>query len=199
MAIATKDPGILDLPPPAINVVRLRIVGDSELITHNWSEKAKKEMRDKQQGKARDKKEPKDPQADYEGAFHRLPNGAPGIPTIAFKNAAVTAVTQVAGLTKVAARGMFHTVGDLVEVEGQPYMREDMVRVGMGVADIRYRPGFPAWAATLTVRYNARVMTLEQLTHLFNTAGFSVGIGEWRPERDGSYGMFHVEEVEQVA
>jgi hypothetical protein len=29
--------------------------------------------------------------------------------------------------------------------------------------------------------------------NLFNVAGFAVGVGEWRPERDGSNGMFHVQ------
>jgi hypothetical protein len=198
MATATKSPQVLELPEPSIEIVRLRIVGDSELITHAWSEKARAMMRGKQTGAAQQGREPKNPEQEYQGAFYRLLGGAPAMPTIAFKNSAVTAVTQINGLTKVAARGMFHTVGELVEIEGNPYMREDMVRVGMGTADIRYRPGFPEWAVTLTVRYNTRAMTLQQLVHLFNQAGFSTGVGEWRPERDGSFGMFHVEAVDEV-
>jgi hypothetical protein len=75
-------------------------------------------------------------------------------------------------------------------------MRQDTVRIGMGTADIRFRPEFPAWSAVLKVRLNRRSMTLEQLVHLINQAGFSVGVGEWRPEKDGSYGMFHVATVE---
>jgi hypothetical protein len=68
-----------------------------------------------------------------------------------------------------------------------------MVRVGMGTADIRFRGEFREWRTRLTVRYNARVLSDEQIVNLFNTAGFAVGIGEWRSEKDGSYGLFHVE------
>lgn len=189
---------VIDIPPIEIRTYVLRLVGDSPLIVHAWSQKAKQEMLDKQMGKARSKKEPKDPQADYEGAFYRLDDGAPAFPTIAFKAAAVNAARQVEGLTMTFLRGAFHTVGELVAIEGIPHMREDMVRVGMGTADIRFRPEWVNWSVNLTVRLNTRSLTLEQLIHLFNQAGFSVGVGEWRPEKDGRNGMFHVANVEEV-
>lgn len=189
----------LEVPALELRTVNLHLVGDSPLICHAWSEKAKKQMRDKQMGRAQQKKEPKNPEQDYEEAFYRLPDGTAAFPTIAFKAAAVNAATQVSGLTKTFLRGAFHTVGELVAVQGAPRMREDMVRIAMGTADIRYRPEFPSWAVTLPVRFNTRSVTLEQIIHLFNQAGFSVGVGEWRPEKDGSYGMFHVDSAEEVA
>lgn len=201
--MAPKAPAVPEatgLHIPAIEIARWNVVieGDSELITHAWSDKAKKEMLDKQMGVPRAKKEPKDPQRDYEEAFHRLPDGRPGFPSIGFKAAAVSAARQVEGLTMTFLRGAFHIDGELIPIEGEPRMREDMVRVGMGTADLRYRPGFPTWRAVLPVRLNKRAMTIEQLVHLFNQAGFSVGIGEWRPERDGAFGMFHVASVQEV-
>lgn len=199
MAVAAKkaveSAATLSIPPLTIKNVVLHIVGDSELITHQWSEKAKKEMRDKQMGKATSGKAPKVPEEDYEGAFYRLEDGTPAIRTIAFKAAAVDAASQLKAMTKVYLRGAFHVVGELVAVSGTPYMREDMVRVGMGTADLRYRPGFPSWSVDLPVRFNPNAITLEQLVHLFNQAGFSCGVGEWRPQKDGPYGMFHVEGV----
>jgi hypothetical protein len=189
---------VLNIPAIEIKSYVIRIVGDSPLITHAWSEKAKKQIADKQQGKAVARKEPKNPEQEYEGAFYRLPDGTPAMRAIAFKSAAVDAATQLSGLTKVFLRGAFHVVGDLVAVEGVPQMREDMVKISMDVADIRYRPEFLTWAVNLTVRVNARAITLEQLIHLFNQAGFSSGVGEWRPQKDGTNGMFHVEGVQEV-
>ena len=95
----------------------------------------------------------------------------------------------------VFLRGAFHVEGDLVHVEGEPQRREDMVRVGMGTADIRYRPEFPKWATELDVSYNSRALAAEQIVNLFEIAGFAVGVGEWRPEKDGQFGRFRVEAI----
>ena len=198
MPARSATPGRIDLPPMDLRHVILHIVGESPLIVHAWSAKAKQEMLDKQMKRATPKKEAKDPEADYEACFYRLPDGRYGFPTVAFKSAAVDAATQVSGLTKVFLRGAFHTVGELVPIIGEPRMREDMVKIGMGVADIRYRPEFPEWSADLEVRFNTNNLSLEQLVHLFNQAGFSCGVGEWRPQKDGSYGMFRVEQVHEL-
>lgn len=185
---------VIPIPPIEIKTYVLRIVGDSPLICHAWSQKAKQEMLDKQMGKARGKKEPKDPNRDYLDAFYRLEDGTPAFPTIAFKAAAVNASRQVDGLKMTFLRGAFHTVGELVAIEGVPRMREDAVKIQM-TSDIRHRPEFWPWSVNLSVRVNTRALTMEQLIHLFNQAGFSSGVGEWRPERDGAFGMFHVDEV----
>ena len=184
---------VVELKSIRIERINLEIEGDSSLIVHAWSAKAKKEMLDKQMKKAKTAKDAKDPQRDYEEAFYRLPDGKPGFPTIAFKQAAVSAGGRFSdGLKMTELRGAFFIDGELAEIKGEPNMREDMVRVGMGTADIRYRPEFKAWKVTLPIKYNADKISLEQLVNLFNLAGFGVGVGEWRPEKDGQYGMFHV-------
>jgi hypothetical protein len=183
---------VIELPKLNLQRVQIRLVGDSPLISHKWSDKAKKQMLDKQMKRAKIAKEAKDPERDYLESLYEHPDGGYGFPVVAFKSAAVDACSHVDGLTKVQARGAFHIIGEYAKVEGDPSPREDMVRVGMGTADIRYRGEFKKWATTLTVRYNANVMSAEQIVNLFNTAGFAIGVGEWRPQKDGSYGMFHV-------
>lgn len=190
---ATKVEQVVELRPINIQQAVVELVGDSPLIVHAWSAKAKKEMLDKQMKKAKGAKAAKDPERDYEEAFYRLDDGTPGFPTIAFKSAAVAAGGRFSdGMKMSELRGMFHINGELVPIQGKPSMREDMVRVGMGTADIRYRPEFKTWRVALPIRYNADAISLEQIVNLFNTAGFGVGVGEWRPEKDGLYGMFHV-------
>lgn len=209
MAVVKKEEVGIVLPPLDIRLMEVTIVGDSPLIVHAWSEKAKREMLDKQMKKAKHAKEPKDPRADFEASLYRLGDGY-GFPSIGFKAAAVTACTSVAGITKVAARQAFHILGEDIDVVGafdgtsarlnlvriygcEPSMREDMVRVGMGTADLRYRGEFSDWKANLTVRYNANVLSEAQILNIINVAGFAVGVGEWRPEKDGMNGMFHVQ------
>lgn len=192
---ATKKTTEHAITLPALNIqfMTLRLRGDSPLICHAWSEKAKKQMLDAQMKKAKQAKEAKDPEQDYRDSLYPHPEGGYGFPAVAFKAAAVDACSSIEGVTKVEARGAFHIIGDMVRIDGEPSPREDMVRVGMGTADIRYRGEFRSWCCEITLRYNANVLSPEQIANLFNTAGFAVGVGEWRPQKDGSFGMFHVE------
>jgi hypothetical protein len=197
----------ISLPPLEIDTIAISLVGDSELVCHKWSHKAKQQILDKQTQKASSGRQPKDPQQDYQDSLYVIkpaPKGRPfeestfGFPSIAFKNAAVTACTSLGkSVTKTAARQAFHVVGSLVEIIGTPEIREDMVRVGQGTADIRYRGEFKQWRCVVIVRFNSRLLSAAQVVNLFNTAGFGVGIGEWRPEKDGSSGLFHVETQEE--
>lgn len=183
----------VQIAPMQVRTLELRLVGDSPLVCHAWSDKARQMMLDRQMKKSKQAKEAKDPEACYQASLYRMETGAFGFPASAFKSAAVDACSHVEGITKVEARGAFHVVGDMLEIEGAPQMRTDMVRVGMGTADIRFRGEFPAWAALVKVRYNSSVLSAEQIVHLFNVAGFAIGVGEHRPQKDGSWGMFHVE------
>lgn len=194
--MAVKESTQILMEKMRIGLLDLKLVGTSPLIVHRWSEKAKKEMLDKQMKKAKQAKEAKDPQRDFEESLYKTEDGRYCFPAVGFKSAAVTACTSLGGVTKVAARQAFHVVGEWVIIEGsEPRMREDMVRVGMDTADIRYRGEFDPWFALLTVEYNANFFSAEQIVNLFDTAGFAVGVGEWRPEKDGLYGRFKVDGV----
>jgi hypothetical protein len=188
----TTAPTTVELPRLNLQRMRFTLIGDSPLISHAWSAKAKKQMLDKQMKRAKAAREAKDPEQDYLDSLYVHPSGGYGFPVVAFKSAAVDACSHVEGITKVEARGAFHIDGELAQIIGEPRMREDMVRVGMGTADIRYRGEFPEWRTELQLRYNASVLSQEQLLNLFNVAGFAIGVGEWRPQRDGSFGLFHV-------
>lgn len=205
MAAAAKTSGI-ELPPLNIQTLELTLIGDSPLIVHAWSPKALAMMAAKQQKKASAGREAKDPWADFCGSMYWLSERPEkpteedvekarfGFPAIAFKAAAVTACTSIGGVTKIAARQAFHVEGEMVEIISPepPSMREDVTRVGMGVADLRYRGEWSRWGIKLLVKFNGNLMSAEQVVSLFDTAGFAVGVGEWRPERDGPYGRFHV-------
>ena len=179
---------------PNLEVCELPIQGTSALICHKWSEKAKKQMLDKQMGKNVGAKSKKNPQKDYEDSLYKLSDGKNyGFPAVAFKAAMVRAAKMVDGLAMTDVRQMVHVLtddGDLVKINGTPTMREDMVRLAKGVADIRYRGEFRKWDTTLRIQYNADVITADQVANLIYLAGFSVGVGEWRIERGGQFGTF---------
>lgn len=200
----TED-AIITIPAIDIRTFQLRLVGDSPLIVHAWSEKAKREMLEKQMKKATKGKEVRNPFKEFCDSLYWLSekpddptmedvqNAKFGFPVVAFKSAAVDGGYQSKVTSnKTTSRGAFHINGEFVEIEGEPEMREDMVRIGMGTADLRYRAEFKQWSVVLDIRYNANAMSMEQIINLFNIGGFACGIGEWRPAKDGQYGMFHV-------
>ena len=82
---------------------------------------------------------------------------------------------------------------ELVPIDGpKPVMREDTVKISMGTTDIRFRPEYRAWSMEFDIVFNGRAISPEQIVNLVNIAGFGIGIGDWRPERSGQFGMFHV-------
>lgn len=142
----------VSIPALDIREFDLRIVGDTPLISHAWDEKAKLMMLQKQMKKATNGREARDPFAEFVSSLYWLSekpetptmddvvNGKFGFPVIAFKAAAVDGGFQSGVLDKkTTARGAFHISGEMAEIEGVPTMREDMVRIGMGTADLRYQ------------------------------------------------------------
>ena len=66
MAAKTTNEQVITIPALDIRTATIKIVGDSPLIVHKWSEKAKKEILDKQMKKAKNKgHDAKDPFADF--------------------------------------------------------------------------------------------------------------------------------------
>lgn len=224
MANKKVNEEVIEIRPIDIRKTTVRIVGDSPLIMHAWSEKAKRMMLEAQQGKAKGKKKPvKNPvddfiqsaywmtgkpyypedatEAECEAAFaEAISKGAKfGFPVTAFKQSAISAAYRLGWVkNQMGLRGAFFIESDengMVEIHSDvPEMREDMVKVGMGTADIRYRAQFNNWWADLTISYNAAGgFSLENIVNAINAGGFICGVGEWRPERDGNFGQYHVE------
>jgi hypothetical protein len=129
-----------------------------------------------------------------------IENGAKfGFPVTAFKQAAISAAYRLGwSKDKMSLRGVFFIESDvngLVEIKSDPpIMREDITRIGMGKPDLRYRGEFRNWYADLVVKFNINGnYDIGSIINIINAGGYVCGVGEWRPERDGQYGMFHVE------
>lgn len=203
-----KEVTLIQIPALKLKTITLNIVGDTGLIVHAWSEKAKKTMEDKQAGKAKQGRENRNPEEDFRSSLYWLdkkgnlikplnmdPNkhGLFGFKTIAFKAAAVTAANDV-GVKMTEARRWFRVLGEFVPLEFDHINdRTDSVKIGQGTTDLRYRAEFVNWRCKLLIEYNSAIVNPEQLMNLFNTAGFGVGVGEWRPYKNGINGTFHVE------
>jgi hypothetical protein len=184
--------------PPKLEKFTVTVQGTSSLITHRFSERAIGAILDKQMKRAKVAKEAKNPDADFEDSIYRMDDGRAGIPASGLKNCLVSACRFLdKSVPMTLVRGVVHVdADDLVPIEGpDPRMRRDIVRVGMGAADVRFRAEWLVWAIDIPLIINADVMSIEQVVNLLQLAGFSVGLGEWRPEKDGSHGRFVVGDV----
>lgn len=200
MTEKTKKEVRLLPPKPARTVVTIR--GLSSLIVHYFHPEKKGAMLKKQEKKSI-QKEAKDVQKEFEMALYPNPrrNGKHVFPAGGLKAACVEAAkTFMPDIDKTKARGAFFIVDDWLEIDGpEPTMRQDNVRLSgrAGVADIRIRPEFKNWKMRVELEYDENgPISLEQIINLIKTAGFYVGIGEWRPssKKGGIHGRFEIAE-----
>lgn len=198
------ETGTIRIDRIAAETLSVPILGTTPLIMHRFSEKAKRQMLDAMQGR-KSPKEPKDPAAEYESAFYRFEDGTTGVPVISFKSATVggarfySAVTMTALKSFLFFRGEIGVDGQaLARIDGEPRMREDVVRVGRGGTDLRYRPEYRTWKTTLTVTYPTSVLTRNSVLSLIDAGGMGCGVGEWRPERGGDFGTYQVDPDRKV-
>ncbi len=191
------------------SVIRVPIIGTAPLLMAKFSDKSKRQMLEAQMGKKNVKK-PKDPKQLFLDAQYRLGKGW-GMPAVCFKAAIVGAARffETKQLSMTMLRVAIHVAGegaeDLVKLETKaPVMHEGTVRNASGVADLRYRPLFEKWGATLEVTYPQSVLSLDSILALIDASGLG-GVGDWRPSSPkcftGHFGTFTIDEkrkIEQV-
>lgn len=208
---------------PLFHSYRLWIVGDTPLITHAWSQKAKLEMLQKQVKATKGGKVARDPEQDFVDSLYEMSGDQYGFPATGVKNCILAAAHKDKGIARSAVMAALWVDAEMIRTRpalagaicdmplvrihaGKPEMREDMVKIGSGlnkIANLAYRGQFTHWAMRITGRFNASVVTAEQLAFLIQESGLASGLGEWRNERKGMFGAFHLatsqEEVEWEA
>jgi hypothetical protein len=206
---AKATTNIIEIPRIDAETLIVPIIGTSPLLIHRFSEKAKRQMLDAMQGR-KTPKQPKDPEAEYEAAFYRTiaEEGEEerfGMPVIAFKAATIGGARFFAGVTMTLLRQVMFFRGEvgvdgqqLAIIDGIPKMREDVVRVGNGGTDLRYRPEFPEWRTELRVTYVTSQLTQASVLSLIDAGGMGVGVGEWRPEKKGDMGTYMIDQERDV-
>jgi hypothetical protein len=178
----------------------LRGMPGSPLVVHNFSEKAKQEIRDKQQKKAKKAKPDRDPHGEFLANRYVDAQGRECAPMTAVKKALVSAGTAMDNLTKVGIRqALFcYAPDDPTQVlfpierhDGSPavgVMQEDAVTIGINTRGLAYRSGYAEWQIRVRVEYNPRLISEAQILELAAAAGWGVGLCEGRPEKSSALG-----------
>jgi hypothetical protein len=202
-----------NVPAPNFQYVKFKITGDAPMVQNKFSQEARDLMRYQQEHpeeKKRGKKRvPKDFDAGYQGAMHKMKGGGYGIPASVFRQAMVSACRLVGFKMTIAKLAVF-VVADGVDdddgaplvkiTKGDPYRKDSYVRNDNGSADIRPRPFWnPGWEAIVHVRFDGDIFEAQDIHNLMARVGIQVGIGAGRPDSKTScgqgWGTFTVEEV----
>lgn len=231
MKAKSNEKTVIEINRIDISEAIITLVGDTPLLVHNWTEKAKKQMLDAEQGKRKEKKarEARQPFHEFVNEMYwvtekpdfdsmsepeainayetALRNGAQfGFPITAIKEAAASAIVRGGFTNKRTDIMASFRLDDMngpvirdgkplvvIETDEPPRFQEDMVRVGMGGTDLRYRPAFDSWRMRIRIRLvETGVFTMESIINAINLGGTMVGIGEWRMEKSGENGLYHV-------
>lgn len=191
-------------------VVTIR--GDSPLICNRCSETVLDAIEDKQTGKAKNKKEPRDIDREFMEHCHIVGGTLPvketfpeqrfGFPAIGLKKSIATAAMRFADAERVQMFGLITVHGPhrgLIEIKSPPpVMGRDPVKPpAQNTMHLAYRPYFDPWEMQIPIKYVSSMITAEQLLNAIRWAGISVGIGSWRIERGGDKGAWSIGKIER--
>lgn len=198
--------------------VHFWVIGDTPLIVHAWSQKAKRMMLGKHLGESKKGREIRDPEEDFLSSLYSMGDNVYGFPAMGIKKCLWSGGHKDKNIPKTDVQKGLWIDGDMTRVMpakagaicdlplirlygSAPQMREDMVRVGSGLsktATLAYRGQFTVWAMLVRGRYNPNVLNPEKLTVLINDGGYGCGVGEWRCEKSGPFGAFHMANVAEA-
>jgi len=182
--------------------IEAQIVGLTPLICHRYSEANMQAMEAAQQGAAKTKKPPREPEREFQDAQYRLPDGGHGFPAIGIKKAMVLAGQRFGDEKGTELYGALTIPGELLPVVSPhpPRMRTDRVVLSgpSRTASLAYRPEYWPWTITVPIAFNATFISLDQVINLLSMAGFAVGIGDWRVDKKGNFGTWEVGDVREL-
>jgi|GEM_PF-6944546 len=198
---------------------QVTLVGDTPLLTNAFSqskldvmEKALVKPAIKQSSKAT--KKARDPAAEFRQATHICEGGYSepvfdgslfGFPAVGLKKAFARAAHEFAGaVMKDMIRFTFfhgeynglvpiHAVGN-PEKAVIPTMKRDAVPNNKGQCTLVYRPEFYPWSMTVAVRFCDAKLRLEDVINVLRAAGQICGIGSFRHENGGIYGLWQLDQ-----
>lgn len=191
-----KEAKAVEFLVPEIIMARMTLwlIGVTGVIPHRFGPRAIEKIEDKQQGVAQTGPRAKRvPQEELVDAFYLDRDDRCVLPSGAFKQSAIGAGKYV-GIPMTRLGGVFTVLGngDVPIYGADPVGRADMVRLPDGTPMPAYRPEFLDWAVKLDIQYIKSIISEQQLATLFQWAGTTIGVCDWRPEKGGDHGCYRL-------
>lgn len=122
---------------------------------------------------------------------------SPAAKASAFKKCIVSAARHFEhdkSINMTRVRGLVFVLGgeaELIPLAGKVSLREDGVREGTA-PKVRYRNEIWPWSAQLEIEYAYDQISAETVVQLLVNGGRLYGVGDWRPEKGGTFGRFGI-------
>ena len=181
------------------------IVGETPLLMNSMSVKAQRELllpRGRKTAAEKQGSLKHDPLQEYRDSIYRARKGSETVLALLntqFKAALCTAALDVPGAKK-AQIGRLTSIegGEKIALFGVPQIMCSVVRSAdiNKTPDIRTRCIVPRWACKVEVTYTIPVLNATVISSLFATAGYTMGVGDWRPQKgSGTFGRWKIVEA----
>ena len=203
MATKVVQNQAVQIKAPNFHTIEVDIEGTAPFMQARFSQKAMLQMADKMKAgsTAAGKKvrSARDFDEDFEQAKHVSEQGWVGIPASAFRSACIRVCSLVGYKMTQAKMSIFFEADGIDRVDGIPLVKlisdvepeKSMMatRNATGVADLRCRPLWRKWGASLRVKFDADQFTAQDVINLVHRAGIQCGVGEGRPFSKDSNGL----------
>lgn len=196
MTVETKNTIIVNKLNTKIFDIEVVAIQGSSLISHRLDGDVVENFMKREIGEAKTK-QLRNYEREYNSCFYYTLDKKYGIPAASFMNAMLDAAVAC-NIPKTQIKRAIRVLGDVLEIKYKKINhRVDYPRrSGRNSApDTRHRPEFIDWSCTLTIQFDESQISTDQIINLINQAGFSSGVGDWRPSSpnsSGTHGMFQV-------
>ena len=196
-ALRKRDAQLLRLP--------VRLIGETPILMHRWSQKALLMMLGKMVGIDMPKVA-KDLTNDYEQSWYRNVNGVLALPCRIIKASIVEGAIATGKVVskaelKRSLRVLGYTTPITIPKGKEMYPDVSIVRTsGMSKApDVRARAVIPAgWTADIVLQF-PKTLSVDKVISALVGAGNAVGLCDFRMEKGGDFGAFDIEVLESQA
>jgi hypothetical protein len=188
----------INVMPLKLGILNIKVVGDSPYMPEPMDQ-AVLDLYDKKRSKQSYKKDDISEAEKVKLKYYFTDTGKKGIPSRAFYNAMIRASSYLFDKKDGGMRNIKEGVlvkGNILPLD---YSKEEVLEhwgrmSGQTKAPRKIlRNAFYDWSVNLEISYNQSQLSPEQIFNILNWAGFHIGVGGFRKERTGNYGMFHIE------
>jgi len=191
---------IVNVEPLKNKFVDIWIEGITNLLMNKQSERIKESLRRynkddfKKQGKDKNKdlKHISD-EDEVNEKIHYTDDGKVGYPAMGFKSGMMSVAPKLGLFTNQL--NSVQVLGNIIPIKYKEMKINKVMGRTKGINKTPkeiIRPEFVNWSCKLTIKFNSEIINEEQLVNILNWAGSEIGLGDWRPERRGSYGMYKI-------